>query len=167
MKLVVSMSNVYGAIAATNVIIVHLGDYIYEGYRKKHFSGSEHHPSHELLTLDDYRRRYRQYRQDAPLQKIQQLKPFICTWDDHEFASNTYKNGATGHQNNEGNFRSKISMSVQVWHEYLPCRAVDPSNIYRNFNLGGAVNLPIRTILKTANLKTCFTMNGKVLIAHY
>lgn len=31
--------------------------------------------------------------------------------------------------------------AIQVWHEYLPCRVTDNAKIYRNFEIGGFVNL--------------------------
>ncbi len=134
--------NVYEALADSDVdVVIHLGDYIYEGFRQNHFSGRKHAPEHELLTLDDYRTRYRQYRQDAQLQKAHQLKPFICIWDDHEFANNTYKDGAAGHQLLEGDFKKRIEEAMQAWHEYLPCRVNHPTKIYRSFDIGGIVNL--------------------------
>lgn len=134
--------NVYEVIAETDIdIVIHLGDYIYEGYRNNHFYGREHNPSHELLKLDDYRSRYRQYRQDPQLKKLHQSKPFICIWDDHEFVNNTYKNGAAGHQSIEGDFLKRIENAVQAWHEYLPCRSFNHSKIYRSFDVGGIINL--------------------------
>lgn len=134
--------NVYEALADSNVdVVIHLGDYIYEGYRQNHFPGRKHAPEHELLTLDDYRTRYRQYRQDVQLQKAHQLKPFICVWDDHEFANNTYRNGTVGHQIMEGDFNKRIEDAMQAWHEYLPCRTNNKTKIYRSFDIGGIVNL--------------------------
>ena len=134
--------NVYEAIANTDVdIIIHLGDYIYEGYRKNHLSEREHLPSNELYSLEDYRTRYTQYRRDLQLQKVHQLKPFICIWDDHEFTNNTYKFGASGHQDNEGDFLERIKNARQAWHEFLPCRVNNLSLIYRSFNIGGILKL--------------------------
>ena len=46
-------------------------------------------PSHEIISLEDYRKRYKNYRSDKMLQLAHQKKPFICVWDDHEIANDT------------------------------------------------------------------------------
>ncbi len=105
--------NVYGAIAKSEAdVVVHLGDYIYEyapgQYGTNPYTnqlGRAHQPAKEILNLSDYRERYRQYRSDKNLQLLHQKKPFICVWDDHEFANDTYKSGAENHQPAEGDFR--------------------------------------------------------------
>lgn len=140
--------NVYGAVAESDAdFVVHLGDYIYEyqagGYGTNTTPGVDraHKPAGEILSLQDYRERYRQYRSDKQLQKAHQLKPFICVWDDHEIANDAYKDGAQNHQSNEGDFNTRKMSAIQVWHEYLPARVTDNAKIYRNFEIAGLVNL--------------------------
>ncbi|EDO25615.1 predicted protein, partial [Nematostella vectensis] len=91
--------NVYQAMANSSAdIVVHLGDYIYE-YAQEEYGTNEytnslnrkHSPANEIITLNDYRARYKQYRSDKNLQLAHQKKPFICVWDDHEIANDTYK----------------------------------------------------------------------------
>jgi alkaline phosphatase D len=141
--------NVYGAVAESDAdVVVHLGDYIYEyqagGYGTDSITTTlkrEHKPAGEIIKIDDYRQRYRQYRSDEQLQKAHQLKPFICVWDDHEVANDAYKDGAQNHQANEGDFTTRKMSAIQVWHEYLPARVTDNAKIYRNFEIAGLVNL--------------------------
>jgi alkaline phosphatase D len=141
--------NVYGAVAESDAdVVVHLGDYIYEyqagGYGSNAAVASlnrAHKPAGEVIKLEEYRERYRQYRSDEQLQRAHQLKPFICVWDDHEIANDAYKDGAENHQPNEGDFAVRKMSAIQVWHEYLPARVQDNSKIYRNFEIGGFVNL--------------------------
>ncbi len=138
--------NVYGAVAESDAdFVVHLGDYIYEYETGRYGTNAslnrKHQPSGEVITVDDYRQRYRQYRSDEQLQKAHQLKPFICVWDDHEVSNNAYKDGAENHQPNEGDFNTRKMSAIQVWHEYLPCRVSDNAKIYRNFEIGNFVNL--------------------------
>jgi alkaline phosphatase D len=141
--------NVYGAVAESDAdVVVHLGDYIYEygagGYGTNSNTatlGRAAIPANEILTLEDYRARYRQYRNDVQLQKAHQLKPFICVWDDHELTNDAYKDGAQNHQANEGDYNTRKGFALQVWHEYLPARVSDKTKIYRSFNFGGLVNL--------------------------
>lgn len=94
--------NVYNEIAKSSAdIVLHLGDYIYE-YAVGEYGttantidqGRNHSPAKEVWTLADYRQRYAQYRQDSMLQAAHKTKPFICVWDDHELANDSYKNGA-------------------------------------------------------------------------
>jgi len=141
--------NVYGAVAESDAdVVIHLGDYIYEygagGYGSSELTTTlkrQHEPAGEILKLEDYRARYRQYRSDEQLQKAHQVKPFICVWDDHEIANDAYKDGAENHQANEGDFATRKAYALQVWHEYLGARVSDNSKIYRNFEIAGLVNL--------------------------
>ncbi|UII27202.1 alkaline phosphatase D family protein [Fulvivirga maritima] len=141
--------NVYGAVAQSEAdVVVHLGDYIYEypagGYGSSELTtqlGREHEPTGEIIELDDYRARYRQYRRDPQLQEAHRLKPFICVWDDHEIANDAYTDGAENHQDDEGSFEVRKSNAIQAWAEYLPARVSDNAKIYRSFDMGGIVNL--------------------------
>ncbi|MBW3128429.1 alkaline phosphatase D family protein [Hymenobacter profundi] len=141
--------NVYGAVAESDAdAVVHLGDYIYEygagGYGTNSSTATlnrAHLPATEILSLSDYRTRYRQYRSDKQLQRVHQLKPFIAVWDDHEVTNDAYTDGAENHQANEGSFAQRKQFAQQVWHEYLPARVSDKTKIYRRFDLGGLANL--------------------------
>jgi alkaline phosphatase D len=130
---------------------IHLGDYIYEYPRGGYASGDaaalnrESDPPTELLTLADYRRRYAQYRSDPDLQTAHAAMPFICVWDDHEIANNTWRNGAENHDPlTEGDFFARRAAALQAWHEWLPVRTPDPrrlERIYRSFTFGNLVDL--------------------------
>jgi alkaline phosphatase D len=141
--------NVYGAVAESDAdVVIHLGDYIYESGEGEYGTntnttplGRVHKPAKEIVSLDDYRTRYRQYRSDVQLQKAHQMKPFICVWDDHELTNDAYKDGAQNHQSNEGDYNTRKTNALQAWHEYLPARVNDKTKIYRSFNFGGIVNL--------------------------
>ena len=45
----------------------------------------------ECITIDDYRKRYAQYRQDQDLQALHAALPMIAVWDDHELANDAWK----------------------------------------------------------------------------
>ncbi|ASZ13594.1 alkaline phosphatase D family protein [Chitinophaga pendula] len=141
--------NVYHAMANSDAdIIVHLGDYIYE-YGDGQYGtdahtaalGRNHQPTHEILSLPDYRTRYRQYRTDKNLQLAHRTKPFICVWDDHEIANNTYKDGAENHQPNEGSFQVRKQAALQAYSEYLPFKSTSIQQIYRTFTFGSLLSL--------------------------
>ncbi|MBP1839474.1 alkaline phosphatase D family protein [Formosa algae] len=143
----------YDAMANSEAdIIVHLGDYFYEyeagGYGatdENAFLNRQHEPAHEILTLDDYRTRYKQYRSDESLQLAHQKKPFICIWDDHEIANDTYKDGAENHDEaTEGAFETRKQVALQAYSEFLPfSRLSEDENdiIYRTINIGNLVSL--------------------------
>jgi alkaline phosphatase D len=69
-------------------LVVHLGDYIYEGPGIGATRVRDHIPARELLSLDDYRTRHAQYRTDPDLQAAHAAFPWLMTWDDHEFKDN-------------------------------------------------------------------------------
>ncbi|EGR0744413.1 alkaline phosphatase [Vibrio parahaemolyticus] len=130
-------------------VVLHLGDYIYEygagGYASEDAAALGREPSKgtECITLDDYRKRYAQYRQDADLQALHAKLPMIAVWDDHELANDTWKNGAENHQDDEGRFIDRRAAAAAAWSEWLPVRENTISNmlIYRQFSFGNLVNL--------------------------
>ena len=67
-------------------VVLHLGDYIYEGGVSS--SGVRRHNSGEVRTLDAYRNRYGLYKGDPALQGIHAACPWVVTWDDHETENN-------------------------------------------------------------------------------
>ncbi|MDT8346218.1 MAG: alkaline phosphatase D family protein [Flavobacteriaceae bacterium] len=142
--------NVYKSIANSNAdVVVHLGDYIYE-YATGEFgtipgftesAGRAHSPNAEILNLEQYRQRYRQYRQDEDLKELHRKKPFVTVWDDHEVANDAYTDGAENHQSSEGDFQLRKQDALQAYSEYLPLTSTDNSLIYRTLNFGNLVDL--------------------------
>ncbi|HDM8141621.1 TPA: alkaline phosphatase D family protein [Vibrio harveyi] len=130
-------------------VVLHLGDYIYEygagGYASEDAARLGREPSKgtECITLDDYRKRYAQYRQDQDLQALHAVLPMIAVWDDHELANDAWKNGAENHQDNEGSFVDRRAAAAAAWTEWLPVRENTFSNmlIYRQFSFGDLINL--------------------------
>ncbi|TDP13380.1 alkaline phosphatase D [Roseateles asaccharophilus] len=130
-------------------VALHLGDYIYEygrdGYAsdKAKAMGREVEPAKEITSLDDYRRRYAQYRSDADLQALHAALPMIAVWDDHEITNDTWKNGAENHQPaTEGDFAARKAAAIQAFHEWLPIRsASNREQIYRSFAFGDLLAL--------------------------
>ncbi|WP_339074413.1 alkaline phosphatase D family protein [Teredinibacter turnerae] len=149
--------HVYAALAEQNLdLILHLGDYIYEygadGYASEEAvaMGRVVQPAGELLTLDDYRTRYAQYRSDPDLQKAHASTPFLVVWDDHEVANDSWENGAENHSADEGSYADRKLAALRAYFEWLPIRPFDamdnsdlanPSHIYRQFEWGDLANL--------------------------
>ncbi|KOS05221.1 alkaline phosphatase [Flavobacterium akiainvivens] len=145
--------NVYEAMAESDAdVIVHLGDYLYEYGAGEYGTSPEneglnrqHKPEHEMVSLDDYRMRYRQYRGDAQLQLAHQKKPFICVWDDHEIANDAYIDGAENHtEATEGSWEVRKQNALKAYSEFIPFSRADENNnslIYRSIKIGSLVNL--------------------------
>ncbi len=137
--------NAYQGLADSELdAILHLGDYIYEygpnRYGDKAFS-RKHLPAKEITTIDDYRTRYAQYREDKGLQRAHQQHPFIMIWDDHEIANNAYKDGAQNHQDDEGDYQVRKKIAKQAYYEWQPIRETGNKELYRSFKLGNLVDL--------------------------
>jgi alkaline phosphatase D len=136
--------NVYEAINQSDAdVVVHLGDYIYEFGVNTYGSFRDPEPADEILSLEDYRKRYRQYRSDEQLKSLHQNKPFICVWDDHEVTNDAYIDGAQNHQDDEGDYEVRKQSALQAYSEYLPNTTNIGNNtiIYRNLQLGNLVDL--------------------------
>ena len=142
--------NVYRKISQRNDLdaVIHLGDYIYEyeegGYGYSDDVGRGHEPESELVSLDDYRVRHSYYKLDADLMDVHQQHPFICIWDDHEFANNAYKDGAENHQpNTEGDWEVRKGNAWKAYFEWMPIREnpVSPNRIYRKISYGNLLDL--------------------------
>ncbi|MEZ4916930.1 MAG: alkaline phosphatase D family protein [Chitinophagales bacterium] len=131
--------------------IIHLGDYIYE-YETGGFSssvvtgfGRTYQPTHEIITLNDYRIRHSHYKLDDQLQMLHQIHPFITTWDDHETANDSYKDGAENHDPaTEGPWSVRKVSGTQAYEEYLPIRNPDPTDnlkIWRKLRYGTLLDI--------------------------
>ncbi|MFP3978953.1 alkaline phosphatase D family protein [Marinobacter sp. KMM 10035] len=131
--------------------VIHLGDYIYEyaqgEYSDKNLTEERPiDPPHEIVSLEDYRRRYACYRTDGDLQECHRQHPFICVWDDHEITNDSWQGGAENHnpEKGEGDYLERKRAAVKAYFEWMPIRRVDPDNeirIYRHFEFGQLLSL--------------------------
>ena len=144
--------NAYRHMAESDLdLVLHLGDYIYEypeaGYANDYAREVLKRnvvPQHEVIALEDYRMRYGLYRTDPDLQALHQRHPFICVWDDHELANNTWREGAENHNEGEGDFHQRIAAARQAYHEWMPIRTINEGvqgPIYRRFKIGTLADL--------------------------
>ena len=154
--------NVYEAAVSSGAeYALHLGDYIYEfGSDASAFGNTDATttpagtaeslgrvvvPANDIVSLSDYRTRYAQYRADANLQALHAKMPWITIWDDHDFADNAYKDGAGNHDSStQGDWITRKNIAAQVYHEWIPIRSPDVSNllkIYRKFDFGTLFSL--------------------------
>ncbi|HKG92793.1 MAG TPA: alkaline phosphatase D family protein [Gemmatimonadaceae bacterium] len=101
-------------------LVTHLGDYIYEYAAAP--GRVRAHAGLEARTLDDYRRRYAQYKADPLLRGAHERCPWVVTWDDHEVDNNyaglVGENGAES----EEQMRERRAAAYQAWWEHQPVR---------------------------------------------
>lgn len=144
--------NAYRDIAKADIdVVMHLGDYIYEYAQGVYANpyvveslGRAVVPEHEILVLEDYRQRYGLYRTDEDLQAAHAAHPWICVWDDHELANNTWHSGAQNHSDDEGDFFVRMQMARKAYHEWMPIRTpaqTDQGPIYRSFQVGDLADI--------------------------
>jgi alkaline phosphatase D len=98
-------------------LIVHVGDYIYEGATTPNRVRA--HVGGNCATLADYRRRYAQYRMDPALQAAHAASAWLATWDDHEVA-NDYSGIYSGRAEDPADFMKRRSAGYQAYFENLP-----------------------------------------------
>ena len=115
----------YRDLAADDLdLVVHLGDYIYEGGG----SGVRDHDGPEIVTIDQYRNRYALYKGDADLQAAHALAPWLTTWDDHE-ADNNYAGffpEADSITPTPEEFVARRVAAYRAWWEHMPVRGPAP-----------------------------------------
>lgn len=124
--------------------IFHYGDYIYEGAGGKGCPVSKdaadkgrvcfrEHAGGELYSLDDYRRRYAQYKTDPDLQAAHAAAAFLSSYDDHEVDNNW-----AGDEDQDATprevFRLRRAAAMQAWYENMPVRR-------SSFPVDGAVRM--------------------------
>jgi alkaline phosphatase D len=100
-------------------LVLHLGDYIYENAGRDAFV--RRHVGGELMTIDDYRNRYAQYRSDAALRTAHASFPFLVVWDDHD-VDNNY---AGFHQEAGApieEFAVRRAAGYKAFYEHMPLR---------------------------------------------
>lgn len=126
-------------------LIVHLGDYIYEGGPQN--GRPRLHNSPEIKSLIDYRNRYALYRLDPDLQKAHALFPWIVTWDDHE-VDNNYANDKAEDGSPRDAFLERRANAYQAYYEHMPLRRTSlphGSNLllYRRIAFGSLAELSV------------------------
>lgn len=146
--------NAYDAIAKEPRLdaVIHLGDYIYEygveGYGAEIGKklGRLPEPAHEIVSLADYRMRHAQVKSDPDMQAAHARAAFICVWDDHEVANDSWLSGAENHQpETEGSWQKRKAAAMQAYFEWMPIR--DPQSgqpwaaINRSFDWGDLATL--------------------------
>ncbi|HYE47785.1 MAG TPA: alkaline phosphatase D family protein [Caulobacter sp.] len=128
------------------------GDYIYEGRSQRTrnaaggpFENPRQHIGGEVYSLDDYRRRYAQYRMDADLQAAHASAAWFVVWDDHEI-DNNWAGDIDADATPPAVFALRRQAAAQAFYEYMPLRLaalpVGPSiQLYRRAGFGDLMSL--------------------------
>jgi len=146
--------NAYDAIAGDAAVdfVLHTGDYIYEyghdgwGDEVGQAIGRRHDPAHEIVTLDDYRRRHAQYKSDPGSQAMHAAHSLLACWDDHESANNPWTGGAQNHQpESEGDWAARRAASIRAYYEWMPVREPvagrERAQFWRSYSFGDLATL--------------------------
>ncbi|HEY6738771.1 MAG TPA: alkaline phosphatase D family protein, partial [Actinopolymorphaceae bacterium] len=96
--------------------VVHVGDYIYD------FGRSGHIPDRACVNLEDYRRRYGQYKSRESLRAMHARHPFYGVPDDHEF----FNDVAGADPNMTPEQREQFAAGLQAFWENMPLRGGPP-----------------------------------------
>lgn len=125
-------------VARGSDLIIHLGDYIYEGNTANPVRA--HDSNQECKTLADYRRRYAWYRSEPLLQEAHAHCPWLVTHDDHEL-DNDYADLQSEHPSDQVDFAARRAAAYQAYWENMPLplaakpRGADMA-LYRSCQLG-------------------------------
>ncbi|MFD6335987.1 alkaline phosphatase D family protein [Streptomyces sp. NPDC060131] len=126
--------------------VLHLGDYLYE-YATGGFPGTDgvvrqHEPTHEIISLADYRARHGRYKTDVDLRALHAAHAVIAIWDDHEFANDAWSGGAENHTpGTEGTWADRAAAARQAYFEWMPVRASTEGTVYRRLRFGTLADL--------------------------
>jgi alkaline phosphatase D len=140
--------NVYRNIAARADLdlVLMLGDYLYE-YANAVFGdgtalGRVPIPDREIVTLEDYRARHAQYKTDRDLQEAHRQHPFICIWDDHEIANDSWRHGAPSNNESVTPWEARRAAAIQAYFEWIPIRRGPfGARVQRQFEIGDLADL--------------------------
>lgn len=154
--------NAYEHMAKADLdMVIHLGDYIYEGGKRK--NSVRQHNGPEIVTLEDYRNRHALYKTDPHLQATHAAFPWVVTWDDHEF-DNNYADGISEEKNvDPQKFMQRRADAYKAYYESMPLRKVQlPTGpnmrLYRSMSFGRLANL---AVLDTRQYRTDQPNNDK------
>lgn len=98
-------------------LVIHLGDYLYEGSwgpRKV-----RDHPTPDPIDLVTYRQRHASYRLDPDLQAMHAAAPWVLVWDDHE-VENDYARDRSRYHGDQARFMARRRAAYQAWYEHMP-----------------------------------------------
>jgi alkaline phosphatase D len=150
-------------------LIVHLGDYIYEGAATD--GRPRRHEGPESTTLRLYRARYSTYRSDPQLQAAHAAAPWIATSDDHE-VDNNYAGIWPEDDQSPEDFLLRRAAAYQAFYEFLPLRRtsmpVGPDmRLYRRMRFGNLVEMNVLDTRQYRDDQPCDASIGPSCAEHF
>ena len=136
-------------------LVVHLGDYIYEGPAQA--DRIRQHNGPEPVTLEEYRNRHALYKSDTNLQAVHAAFPWAVTWDDHEVDNNWADEIPQDPElQPRDQFLARRAAAFQAYYEHMPLRPFSkPEGIdlqlYRRLTFGDLVEF---NVLDTRQYRT-------------
>lgn len=149
----------YRHLAADDLdLVVHLGDYIYEGSGQGNI-GRGHLPAAETFSLTDYRIRYGQYKLDPDLQAAHAAAAWVVAPDDHDVENNwagDHSQPDSEPDQDPAVFRQRRAGAYQAYYENLPLRRASmpqgpEMQVYRRLTFGNLMQL---NVLDTRRYRT-------------
>ena len=119
--------------------VFHHGDYIYE------FGNDQLDPPHECVTLQDYRRRYADYRSRPELAAAHRRHPWIVLPDDGDVVNGLWRENASAHDEDEGSFETRRAAAMRAFHEWIPTRTPTggPDAVSRTLSFGDLADIVV------------------------
>ena len=144
--------NAHDLLAAEDLdFVVCLGDFIYAETEEAGASAVRSDPigrvpgagqKRQALTLEDYRAKYRLYRSDPALRRVQARFPTVMLWDDHEVANNYAGAEADGGLPPEVHYTvARKRAAYKAFFESMPYSPPVGDRIYRTLKFGRTVDL--------------------------
>lgn len=126
-------------------LVVHLGDYIYEGGISDEAGRPRKHNSSKIFSLEAYRNRYGLYKSDLDLQRAHAAAPWIVTPDDHEVENNYADEISEVFYIPRKEFLEHRARAYQAYYEHMPLRRASlpkgpDIQLYRHLNFGKLAN---------------------------
>lgn len=126
-------------------LVVHVGDYIYEGSWGPQLR--RHESARGASTLADYRNRHACYKSDPDLRAAHAACPWLATWDDHE-VSNDYAGARSHYGESAAVFAARRDAAWRAWYEHMPVRARHRPNpgsmpLYRRIEVGDLATISL------------------------
>lgn len=135
--------------------VVFVGDYIYEHHPKNPAKPLvRRHAIDDVMTLDQYRHHYAQYKSDADLKACHQAHAWIVTPDDHE-VENDWAGDHSVTESSQKLVQRRIA-AYQAYYENMPLRSLcvphgSHMQLYRSIPYGKLLQF---TVLDTRQFRT-------------
>jgi alkaline phosphatase D len=152
-------------------LIFHYGDYIYEGGTSPlgvPAKGPEvirQHAGDEIYSINDYRRRYAQYKADPDLQAAHAASAFAASFDDHE-VDNNWASDFDQDGTDPAIFALRRYAALQAWYEHMPVRKAQfPTTggltAYRRLDYGRLMRMHVLDTRSYRSDQPCGDNGGK------